>query len=451
MDFRTNGRSDGNSSSQRITSSRGYSYRSRSAAQRSSVQGENEQEKNTSRKKTSRNEFLKKHTEGKKGGFFRELIMDHGSGDVDYTFLTLVIAVLAMGLVMLLSASAPKGNSMYNDSYFFFKKQIIFAAAGLVGMFIISRIDYHLYRKYAALAYWIGVGLLILVLIPGIGVRINGARRWLFGVIQPSELVKPIIAMFVAHLITSKKLEMKKFGDVFFLMLVVGLVAAFMIFEPHVSGALIIISIAAVIMIAAGIPILPLVGVGSILLVVVGFGCYIGSPTRWARVTSFLNPFGSGQQSNSYQIVQSIYSIGSGGITGLGLGQSVQKFQYLPEPYNDFIFAIVCEELGLLGALVVIGLFLALVIRGVKIAMNAPDKYSMLFAVGIVAQIAIQALLNIAVAISAVPNTGVSLPFFSYGGTSIFTLLCEMGVLLNISRQSKTNYRVLIRRKGKEE
>lgn len=184
-----------------------------------------------------------------------------------------------------------------------------------------------------------------------------------------------------------------------------------------------------------GTPIKPVL-IGALILLPIGLiGVRALSGVRWARVTSFMNPFAD-IRDESYQVVQGLYAIGSGGIFGLGLGQSVQKYSYLPEPYNDFIFAIVCEELGLIGAAVVILLFAALIIRAIRIAMNAPDTYGSLVAVGIAAQLAIQTILNIAVATSSVPNTGVALPFFSYGGTAIITLLCEMGVLLNISRHS---------------
>lgn len=374
------------------------------------------------------------------GNMWQRYVVNGSKGEMDYTFLTIVIAVLAMGLVMLLSASSPRGSSMEGNSYFFFNRQLAFAAAGVAGMIIISRIDYRTYRELSTPIMIVCIVLLVLVLIPGIGVKRNGARRWLFGVVQPSEFVKPAVAMMFAHQITKRGLNMKKVLDVLPLVLFLGIIALLMILEPHVSGLLIIVGIAAVIMIAAGLPVMPVLILGVVAIVAVVGGCYMFSPTRWERILSFLDPFRD-QQGNSYQIVQSIYSIGSGGITGLGLGQSVQKFNYLPEPYNDFIFAIVCEELGLIGAIGVIALFCALVVRGVRIAMNAPDKYSMLFATGIIAQVAIQSALNIAVAIGAVPNTGASLPFFSYGGTSVFTLLCEMGVLLNISRQSKTNYK----------
>jgi len=314
----------------------------------------------------------------------------------------------------------------------------------MAGMLVLSKVSYKRYRDMTPYLAAGSILLLILVLIPGIGVKINGARRWLFGVIQPSELVKPVVGIVFARAIAFRNLDLRHIRNykglipaAIFLVIVAGL----MILEPHVSGTIIIVGIAVVIMIAAGMPVIPVAIIGAVLLIAVVGGSYLFSPTRWARITSFIDPF-SDTQGNSYQIVQSIYAIGSGGITGLGLGQSVQKFMYLPEPYNDFIFAIVCEELGLVGAIGVMGLFAVLIWRGVRIALNAPDKYSMLLASGIVAQIGIQATINMGVATGTIPNTGAALPFFSYGGTSMLTLLCEMGILLNISRASKTNYKL---------
>ena len=214
-----------------------------------------------------------------------------------------------------------------------------------------------------------------------------------------------------------------------------------MLLEPHLSGAIIIAGIGIVLMVSGGTPVKPLVVGGLVLGVILVFGVYQFSPVRWNRIMSYLNPFGDDQKT-SYQITQGLYAIGSGRIFGLGLGQSVQKYSYLPEPYNDFIFAVICEELGLIGAAAVICLFIVLIVRAMRIALNAPDTYSMLVGIGIVAQIAIQTTMNIAVATSSMPNTGVSLPFFSYGGTAIMTLLLEMGVLLNISRYSKHNVKL---------
>ena len=336
-------------------------------------------------------------------------------GEIDYTFLFIVILLLSFGLVMLLSASAPAGNTLHNNSYYFFNKQFLCAILGLIGMWVISRIDYNKYKNTVPKFMIVCTILLVCVLIPGLGVKLNGSRRWLntpFLQLQPSEFMKPVIAMYFARLVDSGKYNLK-----------------------HLKGAIVIAGIGVSVMIAGGTPIKPVL-IGALILLPIGLiGVRALSGVRWARVTSFMNPFAD-IRDESYQVVQGLYAIGSGGIFGLGLGQSVQKYSYLPEPYNDFIFAIVCEELGLIGAAVVILLFAALIIRAIRIAMNAPDTYGSLVAVGIAAQLAIQTILNIAVATSSVPNTGVALPFFSYGGTAIITLLCEMGVLLNISRHS---------------
>lgn len=359
-------------------------------------------------------------------------------GDMDWTFLFVVVLLLAFGLVMLLSASAPAGASIYGNSYYFFFKQFGFAAVGFVGMIFVSKINYNTYKRLAPTMMLICTILLVCVLIPGIGASHNGSRRWLNtpGIeVQPSEFMKPVIAMYFAKLVDDGKYDLKRLGGnlpyIGVLLVVVGL----MLMETHLSGAIIIAGIGVSVMIAGGTPIKPVL-IGALILLPVGIlAVRVGSAVRWARITSFLDPF-KDIRNESYQVAQGLYAIGSGGVFGLGLGQSVQKYSYLPEPYNDFIFAIVCEELGLVGAAVVILLFAALILRAVRIAMNAPDTYSSLVALGIAAQLALQTILNIAVATSSIPNTGVSLPFFSYGGTAILTLLLEMGVLLNISRYS---------------
>lgn len=422
--------------------SRNSSYEYSSAAARGrtkNTSGNNKNVKENTRKKVKVKESVydDNYIPDKRGigRIIHDAIFKPAAGEIDYVFLTAVIAILAMGLVMLLSASAPKAKELKEGStaYYFFIRQLAFAGAGLFGMYVISKMDYRAYRKYAVPLSIIGIVLLIAVLL--IGQEHNGAKRWLFG-IQPSEFVKPITAMLMAHIITLKKYSMRKPIEFILPAVYIVFVSILMIKEPHVSGVVIILGITMCIMVAAGMPVIPVIIVGIIAGTAVVLGVRLFSPIRWSRITSFLDPFGD-QQGTTYQIVQSIYAIGSGGITGRGLGQSLQKFKFLPEPYNDFIFAVVCEELGLLGAIFVMGLFAFLIIRGIKIAMNAPDRYSMLLAVGIVAHVAIQSVLNMAVASGAVPNTGISLPFFSYGGTSLFTLLCEMGVLLNISRYSK--------------
>ena len=364
------------------------------------------------------------------------------AGDIDYTFLCLVVLILSIGLVMLLSASAPAGNSNFGDSYYFFKRQMLFTVLGIVGMWFVSRIIFDRYKPYVPLMMRVCVILLILVAIPFIGKSFNGARRWLPipGIqIQPSEFMKPVIAMYFALLISQGKYNLKTIeGNIPFFAWIV-LIVFLMLCEPHLSGAIIIAGIGMTLLVAGGTPVKP-IALAALPVGALGvLGVYLFSPVRWNRIMSFLHPFGD-VQNTSYQVVQGLYAIGSGGIFGRGLGQSIQKYGYLPEPYNDYIFAIVCEELGLIGAAVIILLFVLLIVRAVRIAMNAPDTYSTLVAVGITAQLAIQTTMNIAVATSSMPNTGVSLPFFSYGGTAIMTLLLEMGVLLNISRYSKRDY-----------
>lgn len=361
-----------------------------------------------------------------------------GAGDIDYTFLFIVILLLASGLVMLLSASAPSANRIYGNSYYFFFKQFACAVIGLGGMYFISKINYNTYKAAAPKLMFVCTILLVMVLIPGIGATHNGSRRWLNTPvieIQPSEFMKPVIAMYFARLIDSGRYDLKRMGGNLPYIGIMFVVVGLMLMETHLSGAIVIAGIGVSVMIAGGTPIKPVLIGALILAPVLIIGVHALSPVRWARVTSFIDPF-KDIRDESYQVAQGLYAIGSGGVFGLGLGQSVQKYSYLPEPYNDFIFAIVCEELGLVGAAVVILLFAALILRAIRIAMNAPDTYSSLLAIGIAGQLAIQTILNIAVATSSVPNTGVALPFFSYGGTAILTLLLEMGVLLNISRYS---------------
>lgn len=357
---------------------------------------------------------------------------------IDYTFLFLIMLLLSAGLVMLLSASAPAGASKYNDSYHFFKKQLVFVVLGLIGMVVVSRIDYRSYYKHAKLIFGICLILLVLVAIPGIGISLNGSRRWIqlpgFQ-LQPSEFMKLGLSMMLAYMISCGRYTVTDLKKMAPFAAVIGAVAFLMIIEPHLSGTIVMVGIGAWILISAGTKIWPF-AVGLPVLGVIGvIGIYFLDANRLARLMRFLSPF-EDMQHSGYQIAQALYAMGSGGLFGRGLGQSVQKYSYLPEPYNDFIFSIACEELGLFGGALIIIAFALLILRGFRIALNAPDTFGTLLATGIMAQIAIQTTLNIAVATSSVPNTGVSLPFFSYGGTAILVLLVEMGILLNISRSS---------------
>ncbi|HIT85356.1 MAG TPA: putative lipid II flippase FtsW [Candidatus Ornithomonoglobus intestinigallinarum] len=360
------------------------------------------------------------------------------AGEIDYTFLVLVICVVAVGLVMLLSASASASKEIRGSSYSIFGRQLLCVVIGFVGMWFVSRINYNSYKELMPKAVVICGILLVLVLVPGIGRELNGSRRWLntpIVQIQPSEFVKPVIAMYFAYMIEKGNTDLKTLRGNAPYIVVLLIIVALMLCETHLSGAIVIAGIAITVMIAGGTPVKPLI-IGAVIILPIGLiAIRLMSDVRWERIVSFLHPF-EDMQDSGYQVAQGIYAIGSGRLFGLGLGQSVQKYSYLPEPYNDFIFAIICEEMGFVGAVGVMALFAALILRGVRIAVNAPDIYGTLTATGIVAQLAIQTILNIAVATSSVPNTGVALPFFSYGGTSVMTLLFEMGVLLNISRYS---------------
>lgn len=363
---------------------------------------------------------------------------DRKAGDMDYTFLLLVGVLAAFGLIMLLSASTSTANMKFGTSYYFFVRQLLYVVIGAVAMLVLSRIDYRKIKPFAKLFMVVCIVLLGCVFLPGIGVSHNGSHRWInLGVteIQPSEFTKLAVAVFYASVIEDRIYNLKDLKDLARSCIWIGIVVVLMMCETHLSGTIVLCGIAGCVLLIGGAKIdwkLLVFGGGS--LVGLGWAYLSQNPERMARVTSFRNPFAD-RLGDGYQVIQSLYAIGSGGIFGKGLGQSVQKF-YIPEPYNDFIFAIVCEELGLIGAAFIIVLFIGLVARGIKIAMGAPDTFGSLMVSGIMAQVAIQTVLNIAVATSSVPNTGVSLPFFSYGGTAVMILLAEMGIVLSVSRYS---------------
>lgn len=355
---------------------------------------------------------------------------------IDFTFLIVVLMLLAYGLIMVFSASSASAHYRYDDAFYFIKRQFLWALVGLVAMFVTSRINYKVYYKFALPILLIAIVLLILVKIPGIGQVRNGARRWLgFGPLtfQPSEIAKYALIIFLAKSLPQNQENLKKFWTGFVpYLVVIGVVAGLVLIEPHMSGTMIILMIGVLMLFLAGAKIwhflilaLPAVGAVAAMIAI--------SPYRMQRFLTFLDPF-SDILGDSWQVVQSLYAIGSGGLFGLGLGQSRQKFLYLPEPQNDFIFSIICEELGFFGALLVVVLFVILIWKGIKIAMHAPDAFSGMLVGGITALIGIQVLMNIAVVTSSMPATGIPLPFFSYGGTSLLFILCGMGIILNVSR-----------------
>lgn len=396
--------------------------------------------KSAAARKTRVRAVKKKNIKKKNTGFFGRITAYGKRGDLDYTFLLLVGVLVVFGLIMLLSASTPTADVKFGKSYYFFIKQLAYVIIGAAAMVALSYVDYRKLKPFARLFMIVCIVLLACVFLPGVGASHNGSRRWInLGIteIQPSEFTKLAVSMFFAAMIEDKKYRIEKLDGLFKYALWIGVVVILMMLETHLSGTIVLCGIAVCIMLVGGASVKIICGGGAAALGALVLFLQFDS-VRMARVTSFLNPFAD-KQGDSYQILQSLYAIGSGGIFGKGLGQSVQKFSYLPEPYNDFIFAVVCEELGLIGASFIIGLFICLIVRGIKIALEAPDVFGSLMTVGIMAQVAIQTVLNIAVATSSVPTTGVSLPFFSYGGTAIMILLAEMGIVLSVSRSSSKN------------
>ncbi len=358
--------------------------------------------------------------------------------NIDHMFLLTVIALTAYGLVMVFSASAPSAFYIHGDSNFFIKNQALWAVVGIGVMLVVSMIDYRFIKKKVIWIYAIAMVMLLLVLI--VGQTINGAKRWLnlgFSTIQPSEFAKIAIIMACAWILSKiKTIDVKEsLPHLILCGVVAGIAAVLLLLQPHFSAILIIALALGVMMIAAGIPMrifsVLAIGVGAL-----GALFAIIEPYRMKRLLSFMDPF-KDKAGDGWQVVQSLYAIGSGGFSGLGLGRSRQKFLYIPEPQNDFIFSIICEELGFLGALAVLVLFAFLLFRAVRIALKAPDRYSMLLVFGLISLTIVQVLLNIGVATSSVPPTGIPLPFFSAGGTSFVFQMISMGMILNISAQTK--------------
>lgn len=365
----------------------------------------------------------------------------------DFILLIIVLILLGLGITMVLSASSPSALSTTGSSYTYFIKQGIAAAIGVVCMLGFSKIDYRLYKQFYKLIYLGSVVILLLVLIPGIGISANGAKRWMkvpiFGSIQPSELTKLGLIIFFSAYLSNKKDDLKLLWKGFFrpILFVIPVVGILLLVQSHFSASVVIVLVVSVLMIIAGTKFRYFLSFGAAgaslgigLMYILAKYFQMGS-FRLTRITSFLNPWAD-PQGSGWQIIQSLYAIGSGGLFGLGLGNSKQKYLYISEPHNDFIFAVVAEELGFLGCAFVIFLFGVLIWRGILIAMKAPDMFGSLLACGITALIGLQAMINIAVVTSSMPVTGIALPFFSYGGTSLIILLCAVGILLNISRNT---------------
>lgn len=363
------------------------------------------------------------------------------TGSIDIPFLGLTIALLTIGLIMLFSASYPYAYYYKDSSYYYFIRQILFAVAGLVAMLFMSKINYKILKAIYKPVFVVTIALLVIVLFHHTNVQ--NFKRWIpLGpvTIQPSDLAKFTIILTLAVYISKyyKKMKTMKYG----ILIPIGIIAIFcglIYLEHHLSCTILMFFIGACLMFAGGSD-WKLFAFGLAVIVLLGF-LVVSFPTlienyAGKRIVAWLDkdydPLNGRWQTNN-----SLYAIGSGGFFGVGLGNSKQKYLYVSEPQNDFIFSIVCEELGFLGAAIIIALFAALVIRGLIIASRCKDKFGSLLIIGVVAQIGLQVVLNILVVTDTLPNTGFAFPFFSYGGTAIFMLLFEIGVVLSVSR--KTN------------
>ncbi|MGL4914109.1 MAG: stage V sporulation protein E [Romboutsia sp.] len=354
-------------------------------------------------------------------------------------FYTTMILVF-IGIIMVFSASFVQSSFKHDDAYYFLKRNVIFAVLGFICMITMSNIDYRFWKKNAKPVCIVAMILLVLVVTP-LGTKINGARRWL-GIgafsIQPAEIAKFATIIVTAKLIEKKYDNIKSLKNgILPLILIPGIFFILIMLQPNMSTAGTIILVVFVMIFVAGMDMKIVAG-----MFVSGVGLFLAlaltSPYRLKRVLSFLDPF-QDPLGNGYQVIQGLYALGSGGLFGMGLGKSQQKWFYIPEPQNDFIFAIIGEELGLVGCAVVIMLFVILVYRCVRIALKCTNVFACMVVMGIGAQIGIQAALNIAVATSSMPVTGVALPFISYGGTSLIIFMSAVGIVLNISKHVKIN------------
>ena len=370
--------------------------------------------------------------------FFKNLTADSHNKQLDFTFLFTLIILLAIGLVALSSASSYYALTEYGNSSHYLVRQLIFAIVGIIVMIVVSKIDYKEYKKYGYLIYLIGIGLMLMVFIPGIGSSAKGAQRWLnlgLFTFQPSEIMKLGLIIGMSTYIVKNQKKMNTWKGYIVPLCMTGFVCVLMYFQSHLSGAIVMCAICLIIVIASGFKVKTRTLIIVTLTAIALIAAFLFSEEyRLERVKSFLDPE-SDIQGGNWQPTQSLYAIGSGGLFGRGIGQSRQKYLWLPEAQNDFVFSVYAEEFGFVGATIVVGLFAFLIIRGITIALKSKDMYGMLISAGIVGMFAFQIIINIAVVTKLIPTTGMPLPFFSSGGTSLVINLAAMGVVLNISRQ----------------
>ena len=366
-----------------------------------------------------------------------------GKGSMDIPFLLLTLLLTGIGLMMLFSASFPSAYYETGSAGYYFKRQAIFAAAGIVAMLVVGRFNYQRWRGAAKILMVLAIFLLLLVIIPGVGITKNNATRWLGidGVLtfQPSEIAKLAVIVYFADSISKKKERMRDLREgVLPYGVWLAVIAVLMLLEPHLSGTILIVGTGAIMMAVGGMPAWLIgAGVGGVAAAAWGFVALVDAGIisyGASRINMWHNPW-LDSSDDGYQMVQSLIAIGSGGLLGTGLGKGRQKFLYLPEESNDFIFSTVCEELGLIGASLILLVFALLLLRGFWIALHARDRFGTLLVVGVVSHLGLQVFLNVAVVTGLVPATGISLPFFSYGGTALLLQLVEIGLVLSVSRQ----------------
>lgn len=357
------------------------------------------------------------------------------TGAIDFTLFSTVLLLVAVGVVMVFSASSYSSFFMFHDSMYFLKRQLLWAIIGIVCMFFTIKLDYHYFKRYTSLMMILTVILLLAVF--AFPSR-NGAQRWIdfkFATLQPSDIAKYIVVLYMAKSIENKGEKIKSFiYGIFPYLLVSGFYAGLVLAEKNLSIASVIMIVTMIVIFAAGARLFHIFGIVMPSLFGLGVLFTLLEPYRVERLMNFRNPWAN-PKDEGYQLIQSLLALGSGGIWGVGIGRSRQKCYYIPEPHNDFIFAIIGEELGLIGCAFIIILFLVFIWRGIRTAMRADDTYGTLLAIGITSVVAVQAVINIAVVTGSMPVTGVPLPFISYGGSSLVFNLIAMGILLNISKK----------------
>ena len=359
--------------------------------------------------------------------------MDHSAKKQDYTLLFLVLFLVCFGLITLYSTSAYNGRVKFDDSGYYFKKQLFATSIGIALMYFISRVDYHIFDRFAVAGYFSSLVLSTLVLL--VGDSYNGSKRWLsLGPLsfQPSEFAKLAVILFLAHMVCNMK---KKRNSILQLFLVLGLVLPIvgLVGTNNLSTAIIILGIAVILVFVSDSRYIQFVWMGGIGVAFVAIFLSLES-YRLERLAIWRDPE---NYEKGFQTIQGLYAIGSGGLFGKGLGESIQKLGFVPEAQNDMIFSIICEELGLAGAAILVIVFMILIWRFMVVATHATDLLGSMIVVGIMGHIAIQVILNVAVVTNTIPNTGITLPFISYGGTSVMFLLAEMGLALSVSRWQK--------------